>query len=134
MAHRDRPEEKVDPLPPSTPDPLQRMADNDPFKDATKWQAFIHWTSIKSFGPHPENKKGGKFPVQKHLHQFHGEVIALGGTIGTGFLVGSGQALSTAGPISVLIAFAWVGLAAYLSGRYNVLLPEYYPKEYLSGY
>lgn len=115
MAFRGQPGDRTNPLSASTPDPSQRVSHIDPLANVTKRQAFVHWTGIKSFGPHPQNRKGGKVPVQKHLDQFHGELIALGGTIGTGFLIGSGQALYTAGPISVLIAFAWTGLAAYLS-------------------
>lgn len=65
-------------------------------------------------GPHSQNGLN-KIPVLKHLNEFHGQMIALGAAIGTGFLIGSGQALRVAGPVSALLAFAYVGLTAYLS-------------------
>ncbi len=37
------------------------------------------------------------------------QMIAIGGTIGTGLFLGTGKSLSTGGPASVLIAYAIVG-------------------------
>jgi yeast amino acid transporter len=48
-------------------------------------------------------------------------VPAIGGTIGTGLFIGSGSALSTAGPASTLIAYAFVGT---LVGSVMVALGE----------
>lgn len=39
--------------------------------------------------------------------------IAIAGTIGTGLFLGSGHALSGAGPLGALIAYALVGTVAY---------------------
>ena len=43
------------------------------------------------------------------------QMIALGGTIGTGLFLGSGEALSGAGPLGALIAYGLVGTVAYAS-------------------
>ncbi|KII86065.1 hypothetical protein PLICRDRAFT_178353 [Plicaturopsis crispa FD-325 SS-3] len=51
--------------------------------------------------------------VQRHLKQRHVQMIAIAGTIGTGLFLGSGEALSGAGPLGALIAYALVGTVAY---------------------
>lgn len=43
------------------------------------------------------------------------QMIALGGTIGSGLFLGLGKALSTGGPGSTLIAYSIVGLVVYLT-------------------
>ncbi|ORY49080.1 hypothetical protein BCR33DRAFT_714141 [Rhizoclosmatium globosum] len=54
---------------------------------------------------------------RKHLHRKleprHLQMIALGGTIGTGLFVGSGATISVAGPLGVLIAYAIVGILVF---------------------
>lgn len=40
-------------------------------------------------------------------------MIAIGGTIGTGLFIGSGGAISKAGPAGALIAYAFVGTVLY---------------------
>ncbi|KAJ3236390.1 hypothetical protein HDU78_004652 [Chytriomyces hyalinus] len=53
----------------------------------------------------------------KHLHRKlearHLQMIALGGTIGTGLFVGSGSTISVAGPLGVLISYSVVGILVY---------------------
>ncbi|KAI0688067.1 amino acid permease-domain-containing protein [Cytidiella melzeri] len=51
--------------------------------------------------------------VQRKLKQRHVQMIAVTGTIGTGLFLGSGSALSGAGPLKALIAYAVVGSVAY---------------------
>ncbi|KIY63201.1 general amino acid permease 1 [Cylindrobasidium torrendii FP15055 ss-10] len=53
--------------------------------------------------------------MQQGLKQRHVQMIAIAGTIGTGIFLGSGGALSTAGPLGALIAYALVGTVAYAS-------------------
>ncbi|KAF9473415.1 general amino acid permease 1 [Pholiota conissans] len=53
--------------------------------------------------------------VQRRLKQRHVQMIAIAGTIGTGLFLGSGGALSTAGPLGALLAYALVGTVAYSS-------------------
>ncbi|PBP15959.1 hypothetical protein BUE80_DR013307 [Diplocarpon rosae] len=58
----------------------------------------------------------------RHLH-----MIAIGGSIGAGFFVGSGGALSTGGPASVLIDFSIIGVmmfnVMYALGELAVMYP-----------
>ncbi|KAI6116789.1 general APC amino acid permease [Pisolithus croceorrhizus] len=53
--------------------------------------------------------------VQRRLKQRHVQMIAIAGTLGTGLFLGSGKALSGAGPLGALIAYALVGTVAYSS-------------------
>lgn len=53
--------------------------------------------------------------VQRRLKQRHVQMIAIAGTIGTGLFLGSGSALSGAGPLGALIAYILVGTVAYAS-------------------
>ena len=43
------------------------------------------------------------------------QMIAIGGTIGTGLFLGTGKSLATGGPASLLIAYTIVGVIVYLT-------------------
>lgn len=51
--------------------------------------------------------------LERTLHSRHLSFIAIGGTIGTGLFLGTGEALATAGPVSLLIAFIFIGSVVY---------------------
>jgi amino acid transporter len=52
--------------------------------------------------------------LQRALKARHITMIAIGGAIGTGLIIGTGEALAKAGPGSILISYAWVGFIVYL--------------------
>lgn len=56
---------------------------------------------------------GTTVQLQRRLQSRHLQMIAIGGTIGTGLFIGSGGALATAGPAGALIAYTFVGTLVY---------------------
>lgn len=67
--------------------------------------------NLKSFQRRPG---GGPIVVlDKSMKTRHLHMIAIGGSIGAGFFVGSGGALNTGGPASVLIDFCLMGVMIF---------------------
>ncbi|BFZ59132.1 hypothetical protein YB2330_000135 [Saitoella coloradoensis] len=51
--------------------------------------------------------------LKRTLKSRHMQMLALGGTIGTGLFIGSGSALNSAGPVGALLGYAFVGLVIF---------------------
>ncbi|KAK9479547.1 amino acid permease-domain-containing protein [Lipomyces japonicus] len=73
------------------------------------------------------NRRVAESPLSRKLKSRHLQMIAIGGSIGTGLFVNSGIALQTGGPASLLIAFAIIGLMLYCTvhalGELAVVFP-----------
>lgn len=54
------------------------------------------------------------YRLHKNLKARHVSMIAIGGALGTGLLIGSGSALSSSGPASLFIGYTFIGLVVYM--------------------
>ncbi|KAF7562872.1 hypothetical protein G7046_g1257 [Stylonectria norvegica] len=89
---------------------------------------------------------GGTTPegvtTQRGLKSRHAQMIALGGTIGTGRFVGAGQGLKMGGPVFLLVAYILITLLLYgvatATGEMSSYMPvhgcsmSYYGSRYVS--
>ncbi|KAF9246565.1 dicarboxylic amino acid permease [Melanogaster broomeanus] len=81
------------------------------------------------------DKKAGTNTLRRRLESRQMSMIALGGTIGTGLIMGSGTALVRGGPLGLCLGYAFVGLICYLVmvalGEMSTYLPH---KKGFAGY
>ncbi|KUJ08189.1 uncharacterized protein LY89DRAFT_600105 [Mollisia scopiformis] len=85
----------------------QNSSVNDDLDKRSRFRRFVD-----SFDRHPRSFEPDAeltLALDKSLKAYHSQLIALGGAIGTGLFVGSGEGLGNAGPWSLLGAFAFVG-------------------------
>jgi len=57
-----------------------------------------------------EKSQDAEPQLQRTLGARHLQMLAIASSIGTGLFIGSGKALSTGGPFSLVFSFAWLGL------------------------
>lgn len=60
------------------------------------------------------NESDGNNSLKRGLHGRHLTMISIGGAIGTGLFVASGETISTAGPGGALLAYGIIGLMVYM--------------------
>ncbi|KAJ9657499.1 Amino-acid permease inda1 [Neophaeococcomyces mojaviensis] len=82
--------------------------------------------NLRSFTRRPEGA-AGLSELDRSMKGRHLNMIAIGGSIGAGFFVGSGSALTTGGPASLLICFLIIGVmifnVVYALGELAVMYP-----------
>lgn len=54
------------------------------------------------------------YRLKKNLKARHISMIAIGGALGTGLLIGSGAALNTSGPAALFIGYGFIGFIVYI--------------------
>jgi len=79
------------------------------------------------FDPEAAAQATATSALHRKLKGRHLQMIAIGGSIGTGLFVGSGSTLAQGGPAALLIAFAIIGVMLYCTmhalGEMAVLFP-----------
>jgi amino acid transporter len=113
--------------------------DKDNMKSET--DVDIDRTDSLSHGEVGGTPSGTSF-TQRGLKSRHAQMIALGGTIGTGLFVGAGQGLSMGGPVFLLVSYIIITLLLYgvatATGELSAYLPvpgasiSYYGNRYVS--
>lgn len=94
----------------STPSPPE-------FQDKTAAHTQINYDVPESYmgaHAHGDNMTDPKTRLHRGLKARQVTMIAIGGAIGTGLIIGTGSALAKAGPGSILISYSIVGFIVYL--------------------
>lgn len=123
--------EKVAPIdekaPHGTTQPTVSSADGEYSGEWREQESFMtrNGLNLKSFQRRP---KGGPLIVlDKSMKTRHLHMIAIGGSIGAGFFVGSGKSLATGGPGSLFLDFLIMGImifnVVYALGELAVMYP-----------
>lgn len=71
-------------------------------------------TAVADGHPLRHTEVGTGHDLKRGLHARHITMIAIGGAIGTGLIIGTGTALGKAGPGSIFIAYLLVGMLVYM--------------------
>lgn len=121
-----------------TPPRIQRFIDSFKRDESLSFFPSDHLSQVNSrtgqrrHGPHYYDLhmavlESANTGLARKLKGRHLQMIAIGGSIGTGLFVASGKALHSGGPASLLIAFSIVGLMLYCTcqalGELAVLFP-----------
>lgn len=95
--------------------------------DAVAEEPFLTRLGVTLDSFKPRDYGRGVIELERSMKARHLHMIAIGGSIGAGFFVGSGGALSTGGPGSLLIDFLIIGImmfnVVYALGEMAVMYP-----------
>ena len=107
-------------------DPNQRITPEDPLEAIADEEAHhhhhhpSHGSILAGRGSHgyyydvrQANLQTAHSHLARRLKGRHLQMIAIGGSIGTGLFVASGRALEVGGPASVLLAYTFIGAMLY---------------------
>lgn len=72
--------------------------------------------------------------LKKDLKARHISMIAIGGSLGTGLLIGTGTALAAAGPAACLIAYAFIGILVFFTMACLGEMATYIPLDGFTSY
>ncbi|SPJ74230.1 probable amino acid permease NAAP1 [Fusarium torulosum] len=104
----------------------EKMGTTETIDAPKKSWALRNGLTPASFGPHEDYSKG-TVELSRDMKPRHLNMIAIGGSIGAGFFVGSGGALQTGGPGSLTIGFLIMGVmifnVVYALGELAVMYP-----------
>ena len=81
--------------------------DDLPSASTSDIKKVAHQDNVLEATPHDRSVTADKLARKLSARQV--QMIAIGGTIGTGLFLGTGKSLATGGPASMLIAYAIVG-------------------------
>lgn len=94
----------------SSPDIRHDDLPNSPTSDLTK---AAHEDNALEAATYEHSVAADKLARKLSARQV--QMIAIGGTIGTGLFLGTGKSLATGGPASMLIAYAIVGAIVFIT-------------------
>ena len=94
---------------------MEKRLGSDPEKD---YEANVTVASAGRYGLEPTGPveiadEAPPEDLHRSLKSRHASMLAVGGAIGTGLIIGSGAGLAHAGPVGLLIAFMYVGTLCF---------------------
>lgn len=88
--------------------------DNMEIKDQENKVTLNSVKDVEKISGYSGDWKHDRIRLKRDLQARHVSMIAIGGSLGTGLLIGTGSALSQGGPGSILIAYMLVGWIVYI--------------------
>ncbi|KAK9328468.1 amino acid permease-domain-containing protein [Lipomyces starkeyi] len=85
----------------------------DSFRPNDVYLANSREVNVAGYDMEAAARRTAESPLARRLKGRHLQMIAIGGSIGTGLFVNSGKALNSGGPAALLIAFGIIGLMLY---------------------